>query len=119
MSGYLNRPDLTEAALAAGRLRTGDRGRIDDRGIWFAGRIKDEINRAGFKIQPAENRRDPGASPRGCGSMRVWNFRFNERRGGRCGDSTFGRSHSKRDGPSIVVSKKFASGSCSRPLVLC
>jgi acyl-coenzyme A synthetase/AMP-(fatty) acid ligase/thioesterase domain-containing protein len=54
MSGYLNRPDLTEAALAAGWLHTGDRGRVDDRGIWFAGRIKDEINRAGFKIQPAE-----------------------------------------------------------------
>ena len=55
MSGYLDRPDLTAAALHQGWYRTGDRGSIDAHGrIWLTGRIKDEINRAGFKVQPAE-----------------------------------------------------------------
>jgi oxalate---CoA ligase len=55
MSGYLNRPDLTAAASFQGWYRTGDRGSIDEHGrIWLTGRIKDEINRAGFKVQPAE-----------------------------------------------------------------
>jgi acyl-CoA synthetase (AMP-forming)/AMP-acid ligase II/thioesterase domain-containing protein len=55
MSGYLNRPDLTAGSMTDGWFRTGDRGAIDDLGrIWLTGRIKDEINRAGFKVQPAE-----------------------------------------------------------------
>jgi oxalate---CoA ligase len=55
MSGYLARPDLTKMGLSNGWLHTGDRGRVDDRGwIWFSGRMKDQINRAGFKIEPAE-----------------------------------------------------------------
>jgi acyl-CoA synthetase (AMP-forming)/AMP-acid ligase II/thioesterase domain-containing protein len=55
MSGYLDRPDLTAAVLRDGWFHTGDRGLIDDNGrIWLTGRIKDEINRAGLKIQPAE-----------------------------------------------------------------
>jgi oxalate---CoA ligase len=55
MSGYLNRPDLSAAALHQGWYRTGDRGSIDQQGrLWLAGRLKDEINRAGFKVQPAE-----------------------------------------------------------------
>jgi thioesterase domain-containing protein/acyl carrier protein len=55
MSGYLNRPDLTERILCNGWIHTGDRGKIDNHGrIWLTGRIKDEINRAGFKVQPAE-----------------------------------------------------------------
>jgi acyl-CoA synthetase (AMP-forming)/AMP-acid ligase II/thioesterase domain-containing protein/acyl carrier protein len=55
MSGYLDRPDLTAAVLMDGWLRTGDRGRVDEHGrIWFSGRIKEQINRAGFKIQPVE-----------------------------------------------------------------
>ena len=55
MSGYLKREDLTTAATINGWLRTGDRGKIDELGhIWLAGRIKDEINRAEFKVQPAE-----------------------------------------------------------------
>ena len=55
MSGYLDRPDLTAAALHQGWYRTGDRGSVDEHGrIWLTGRIKDEINRAGFKVQPAE-----------------------------------------------------------------
>jgi oxalate---CoA ligase len=55
MQGYLNRPDLTAEVMAEGWYRTGDRGRVDAAGrIWLTGRIKDEINRAGVKIQPAE-----------------------------------------------------------------
>jgi acyl-CoA synthetase (AMP-forming)/AMP-acid ligase II/thioesterase domain-containing protein len=55
MSGYLNREDLTTAAKIGGWFRTGDRGTVDELGrIWLTGRIKDEINRAGFKVQPAE-----------------------------------------------------------------
>jgi oxalate---CoA ligase len=55
MRGYLRRPDLTAAAISNGWFRTGDRGAIDQSGrIWLTGRLKDEINRAGFKIQPAE-----------------------------------------------------------------
>jgi acyl-CoA synthetase (AMP-forming)/AMP-acid ligase II len=55
MSGYLDRPDLTASVIRDGWLRTGDRGQIDRRGhIRLTGRIKDEINRAGVKVQPAE-----------------------------------------------------------------
>src|SRR5262249_35804150 len=55
MQGYLNRPDLTAEVMAEGWYRTGDRGRVDATGrIWLTGRIKDEINRAGVKIQPAD-----------------------------------------------------------------
>jgi oxalate---CoA ligase len=55
MSGYLKRPDLTTAAFHDGWFRTGDQGSIDEQGrIWVTGRIKDEINRGGFKVQPAE-----------------------------------------------------------------
>jgi len=55
MSGYLARPDLTGKVLSDGWFLTGDRGRVDDRGwVWYSGRIKDQINRAGFKIEPAE-----------------------------------------------------------------
>jgi acyl-coenzyme A synthetase/AMP-(fatty) acid ligase len=55
MSGYLDRPDLTATAFHQGWYPTGDSGSIDEQGrIWLTGRIKDEINRAGFKVQPAE-----------------------------------------------------------------
>ena len=55
MSGYLGRPDLSAAVLRNGWYHTGDRGVIDANGqIRLTGRIKDEINRAGFKVQPAE-----------------------------------------------------------------
>jgi acyl-CoA synthetase (AMP-forming)/AMP-acid ligase II len=55
MSGYLHRPDLTAAALAESWYHTGDTAHIDGNGsIRLTGRIKDEINRAGFKVQPAE-----------------------------------------------------------------
>jgi acyl-CoA synthetase (AMP-forming)/AMP-acid ligase II len=55
MSGYLARPDLTAAVLNDGWYRTGDLGEVNERGeIRLTGRAKDEINRAGFKVQPAE-----------------------------------------------------------------
>jgi acyl-CoA synthetase (AMP-forming)/AMP-acid ligase II len=55
MSGYLHRPDLTDAALRDGWYHTGDIAAIDAAGlITLAGRIKDEINRAGLKVQPEE-----------------------------------------------------------------
>jgi acyl-coenzyme A synthetase/AMP-(fatty) acid ligase len=55
MSGYLRRPDLTAAVISDGWYRTGDTAHIDQDGrIVLTGRIKDEINRAGLKIQPAE-----------------------------------------------------------------
>ncbi|MBI1210676.1 MAG: AMP-binding protein [Alphaproteobacteria bacterium] len=55
MSGYLHRADLTDAVLKDGWYRTGDLGEVNKRGeIRLTGRAKDEINRAGFKVQPAE-----------------------------------------------------------------
>jgi acyl-CoA synthetase (AMP-forming)/AMP-acid ligase II len=55
MSGYLNRPDMTAAVMHDGWYATGDVGEVDDDGnIHLKGRIKDEINRAGFKVHPAE-----------------------------------------------------------------
>jgi acyl-CoA synthetase (AMP-forming)/AMP-acid ligase II len=55
MSGYLDRPDLTQAVLREGWYATGDLGEVDaDGNIRLTGRAKDEINRAGFKVQPAE-----------------------------------------------------------------
>jgi acyl-CoA synthetase (AMP-forming)/AMP-acid ligase II len=55
MSGYLERPDLTAGVLVDGWYHTGDAGHIDEAGlIRLTGRIKDEINRAGFKVQPSE-----------------------------------------------------------------
>ena len=55
MQGYHERPDLTAAVLQDGWYATGDIGEIDASGtIRLTGRAKDEINRGGFKVQPAE-----------------------------------------------------------------
>jgi acyl-coenzyme A synthetase/AMP-(fatty) acid ligase len=55
MTGYLRRPDLTAEVLFNGWYRTGDWGYVDEQGsMCLQGRIKEEINRAGFKVQPAE-----------------------------------------------------------------
>ena len=55
MAGYLRRPDLTAATIVDGWYHTGDVVHIDQHGlIRLTGRIKDEINRAGFKVQPTE-----------------------------------------------------------------
>jgi acyl-CoA synthetase (AMP-forming)/AMP-acid ligase II len=55
MQGYWQRPDLTRPVLRAGWFHTGDIGRLDGAGVLrLVGRQKDEINRAGMKINPAE-----------------------------------------------------------------
>ena len=55
MQGYFKRPDLTEPVLKGGWFHTGDIGRIDADGTMrLVGRQKDEINRAGQKVNPAE-----------------------------------------------------------------
>ena len=53
--GYWDKPEETEHAFAAGELRTGDVGFMDDRG-WFylVDRKKDQINAAGYKVWPRE-----------------------------------------------------------------
>ncbi len=55
MQGYLHRPDLTAECMIGSWYRTGDFGTIEPDGqIILQGRLRDEINRAGAKIQPAE-----------------------------------------------------------------
>ena len=55
MSGYMERPDLTEETFEGDWFRTGDHGRVSRAGeIFLSGRLKDEINRAGMKIAPSE-----------------------------------------------------------------
>lgn len=55
MQGYFRRPDLTGEVLERGWLRTGDLGHLDEAGrLWLTGRAKNEINRAGLKVQPEE-----------------------------------------------------------------
>jgi 3-phosphoshikimate 1-carboxyvinyltransferase len=55
-SGYLNRPELTAAALTAdGFYRTGDLARIDADGyLRITGRVKDQVNRGGEKVPVGE-----------------------------------------------------------------
>ncbi|MGH9671913.1 MAG: class I adenylate-forming enzyme family protein, partial [Bryobacteraceae bacterium] len=55
MQGYLHRPDLTEPVLRDGWFHTGDIGRVEADGtLRLLGRQKEEINRAGMKVNPAE-----------------------------------------------------------------
>jgi acyl-CoA synthetase (AMP-forming)/AMP-acid ligase II len=55
MSGYLHRHDLTVRVLTDGWYHTGDSGHVrPDGSVWLTGRIKEEINRAGFKVQPSD-----------------------------------------------------------------
>jgi acyl-CoA synthetase (AMP-forming)/AMP-acid ligase II len=55
MQGYLHRPDLTRPVLREGWFHSGDIGRIDADGtLRLLGRQKEEINRAGMKVNPAE-----------------------------------------------------------------
>jgi acyl-CoA synthetase (AMP-forming)/AMP-acid ligase II len=55
-AGYLDDPETTAAAFTPdGWFRTGDLGHLDAAGALFvAGRVKDQINRGGAKIAPAE-----------------------------------------------------------------
>ena len=55
MSGYLDRPDLTQAAFAGDYFRTGDLARERaDGSVELVGRAKDLIVRGGAKISPLE-----------------------------------------------------------------
>ncbi|HTQ35524.1 MAG TPA: AMP-binding protein [Steroidobacteraceae bacterium] len=56
MQGYWNRPDETaKVMLPDGWIRTGDIGRIDDRGfVFLEDRKKDMISVSGFKVFPNE-----------------------------------------------------------------
>jgi acyl-CoA synthetase (AMP-forming)/AMP-acid ligase II len=55
MREYLGREDLTRGAVAAGWLLTGDIGYLDDRGrLYLRGREREEINKGGIKIHPAD-----------------------------------------------------------------
>ena len=55
MRGYLGREDLTRRVVGGGRFATGDLGLLDERGwLHLRGRERDEINKGGMKISPAE-----------------------------------------------------------------
>ncbi len=55
MRGYLNRPDATAETLVDGWLRSGDLARRDEEGfLYFLGRKKDIVRRAGENVAAAE-----------------------------------------------------------------
>jgi oxalate---CoA ligase len=55
MRGYLGQDQLTRRAIRNGRFATGDLGLLDERGwLHLRGRERDEINKGGLKIAPAE-----------------------------------------------------------------
>jgi len=55
MRGYLNRPDATAEVLAGGWLHSGDLARRDESGyLYFLGRRKDIVRRAGENVAAAE-----------------------------------------------------------------
>ena len=55
MRGYLDRDDLTSRVVANGWFVTGDIGTLDDRGLLFLrGREREEINKGGLKVYPAD-----------------------------------------------------------------
>jgi acyl-CoA synthetase (AMP-forming)/AMP-acid ligase II len=55
MRGYLDRDDLTERAVIDGWFLTGDLGVVDARGwLFLRGRERDEINKGGIKVHPAD-----------------------------------------------------------------
>jgi acyl-CoA synthetase (AMP-forming)/AMP-acid ligase II len=55
MEGYLRRQDLTDAVVCQGWFMTGDIGLIDAHGrLLLRGRERDEINKGGLKIFPAD-----------------------------------------------------------------
>jgi long-chain acyl-CoA synthetase len=55
MKGYWNRPDETEKVMFGDWLRTGDIGRIDDKGfVFIEDRKKDMILVSGFNVYPNE-----------------------------------------------------------------
>jgi len=55
MNGYLDQPELTRTSFAGDFFRTGDLARVRaDGAVELAGRVKDQINRAGAKVSPLE-----------------------------------------------------------------
>jgi acyl-CoA synthetase (AMP-forming)/AMP-acid ligase II len=55
MKGYLDRPDLTREVVSHGWFVTGDIGALDARGrLYLRGREREEINKGGMKIHPAD-----------------------------------------------------------------
>jgi acyl-CoA synthetase (AMP-forming)/AMP-acid ligase II len=55
MKGYFQRDDLTRLAVSDGWFLTGDIGAMDERGrLALRGRERDEINKGGMKIYPAD-----------------------------------------------------------------
>ena len=55
MKGYLDREDLTSEKIVDGWFSTGDIGLFDAQGrLYLKGRERDEINRGGIKIYPAD-----------------------------------------------------------------
>jgi acyl-CoA synthetase (AMP-forming)/AMP-acid ligase II len=55
MKGYFERPDLTDASIRQSWFMTGDIGTIDERGrLYLKGRKRDEINKGGMKVYPAD-----------------------------------------------------------------
>jgi len=55
MRGYLGRDALTAAAVTQGWFMTGDIGMLDDRRrLILRGRVRDEINKGGMKVFPAD-----------------------------------------------------------------
>ncbi len=55
MKGYFLRDDLTERVVVDGWFMTGDIGALDDHGrLALRGRERDEINKGGMKIYPAD-----------------------------------------------------------------
>jgi acyl-CoA synthetase (AMP-forming)/AMP-acid ligase II len=53
MVGYWNDTATTFQSIREGWLYTGDLARMDDDGfLWFAGRLRDQINRGGWKVAP-------------------------------------------------------------------
>lgn len=55
MKGYFQRDDLTQAAVIDGWFFTGDIGLLNERGqLVLKGRERDEINKGGMKIYPAD-----------------------------------------------------------------
>ncbi|MCM2292164.1 AMP-binding protein [Allorhizobium sp. BGMRC 0089] len=54
MSGYWNKPELSEAALSEGWYRTGDLGRREHGIVYLADRLKDMYISGGENVYPAE-----------------------------------------------------------------
>ena len=65
MPGYYNKPEETKAALTAdGWLRTGDLGRMDEKGaVSFISRLRDSYKHKGFNVSTVEVEKAIGRHP--------------------------------------------------------